>query len=89
MKRTLTVLIWLYVIVCAIALVFLPASHHDWFGISRRPHGGLLSLLLAMPWSLAMRLLHYHGVAFSTGLVAFAMAFNVFLLVSLRRQLVS
>ncbi len=85
--RSLTLFIWIYAIACTLVLLLLPAAHHDWFGISRRPHGGVTALILALPWSIAMRPLHYHGIAFSTALVAFAMAMNIFLLISLKRRL--
>ena len=88
-KRIFTLLLWLYLAACILTLLLLPPTHHSWFGIERRPLGGLSSIVLALPWSLAMRFLHYHGTAYSTVLIAFAMAFNIFLLLSLRRRLVS
>ena len=85
--KPLNLFIWLYAIACALILLLIPPSREDWFGILRHPHGGVPALLLALPWSLAMRLVHYHGTAYSTLLVAFAMAINLFLLISLRRRL--
>jgi len=88
-KTILSLFLWLYLAACILALLLLPPMHHSWFGIERRPLGGFSSIVLALPWSLAMRFLHYHGTAYSTVLIVFAMAFNIFLLLSLRRRLVS
>lgn len=86
-KQALTIVLWVYLVACVLALLLLPPMHHSWFGIERRPLGGFASIVLALPWSLAMRFLHYHGTAYSTVLITFAMACNLFLLLSLRRRL--
>jgi hypothetical protein len=86
MNRLFAVLIWIYAACCVLVLILVPPTREDWFGILRHPHGGVPGLLLALPWSFAMRWLHYHGTAYTTALVVFAMAMNVFLLVSLYRR---
>jgi hypothetical protein len=84
--KLLSALIWLYAIACVLVLILIPPSRNDWFGILRHPHGGVPALFLALPWSLVMSVVHYHGTAYSTLLVAFAMAINLFLLITLKRR---
>ncbi|MDE1175851.1 MAG: hypothetical protein PW789_04515 [Edaphobacter sp.] len=88
-NKIVSALIWLYAIACALVLFLVPPTREDRFGILRHPHGGVPGLILALPWSLAMRLLHYHGTAYTTTLVVFAMAMNIYLFISLYRWLTS
>ena len=87
MKKLLGPLIWIYIAACVLVLVLIPPTREDWWGIVRHPHGGVPGLILALPWSLLLRFLHYHGTAYTTTLIIFAMAMNAFLLESLRRRL--
>ncbi|AHY45615.1 Hypothetical Protein RradSPS_0332 [Rubrobacter radiotolerans] len=48
------VLAGIYALLCALALVLVPASAEGWFGLEPDPLGGVFAILLALPWSVAL-----------------------------------
>ena len=73
-------LIVLYAVLCVIALWFIPASVHGWLGIEHDPLSAVFAFLLALPWTLLLRLVPEAGPWPSAALLAASMALNVWLL---------
>jgi hypothetical protein len=59
--RVIRVLMALYAALCVVALWFIPASVHGWLGVEPDPLAAVLALLLALPWSLLLRLVGEPG----------------------------
>lgn len=73
-------LIVLYAAVCVVALWFIPASVHGWLGVEPDPLSAVFAMLLALPWTLLLRLAPEAGPWGATALLASGMAMNVWLL---------
>jgi hypothetical protein len=80
MKRAVQIFASLYTLLCVIAMMLIPASTYGWLGFGRNPVGGTFATILAMPWSLGLRLLHEPDPWETGALVMCAMAANVALL---------
>ena len=78
--RVIRVLMALYAALCVVALWFIPASVHGWLGVEPDPLAAVLALLLALPWSLLLRLVGEPGPWVATALLAAGMASNLWLL---------
>lgn len=73
-------LIVLYAAFCAAALWFIPASAYGWLGVEPDPLAGVFAILLALPWSLLLRLIP-NPTPWPAGVfLAAGMAVNVWLL---------
>ena len=75
--RVIRVLMALYAALCVVALWFIPASVHGWLGVEPDPLAAVLALLLALPWSLLLRLVGEPGPWLATALLAAGMALNL------------
>jgi hypothetical protein len=78
--RVVRVLMALYAALCVVALWFIPASVHGWLGVEPDPLAAVFALLLALPWSLLLRLAGDPGPWLATALLAAGMALNLWLL---------
>lgn len=59
--RVSRVLAGVYATACLAALALIPISSRGWFGVEPDPLAGVLAIVLAMPWSLALQWLHGGG----------------------------
>ena len=84
--RVVRVLMALYAALCVVALWFIPASVHGWLGIEPDPLAAVFALLLALPWSLLLRLAGDPGPWLATALLAAGMALNLWLLWRLQNR---
>ena len=73
-------LIVLYAALCVVALWFIPASAYGWLGVEPDPLAGVFAILLALPWTLLLRLMPNPEPWPSAALLAAGMAMNVWLL---------
>ena len=78
-------MIVLYAVLCMVALWFIPASVYGWLGVEPDPLSAVFALLLAIPWTLLLRLAPETGPWPSALLLAAGMAMNVWLLWRLQR----
>ena len=84
--RVIRVLMALYAALCMVALWFIPASVHGWLGVEPDPLAAVFALLLALPWSLLLRLVGDPGPWLATALLAAGMVLNLWLLWRLQNR---
>ncbi len=77
----------LYLLAGILTLVAIPASLYGWFGVEQDPLSGVFALLLAMPWSLLLRLFEETGTVFATIFCAAGIGVNFALLLWLSRSM--
>ena len=84
MRRALTILIWLLVAAYVFALGIFLISVFGLFGTERDPLSGIFLIPLGLPW---IRLHDVFGEGLRPWLAILAPAFNILLLLALKRSL--
>jgi hypothetical protein len=81
------VVVRLYVVACALALMLVPATGAGLFGLDPNPFVALFAVVLGLPWSMISSALAGDlGVGVRLALIAVGMAINVALLRRLCRR---
>lgn len=66
----------IYGFLCVAALLLIPASLGEWFGMERDPLAGIFAIVLGAPWSYILNFAPNLGIWFNVAAVALGMAMN-------------
>lgn len=77
----------LYILLCAGALLLVPASAYGWLGVEPDPLSGVFAFVLALPWVMLATALTAPPMWLTLAIMVLGMAINVAIILAIGRWL--